>query len=269
MYNKIIIVVLVIVSIVFLITYIEPLTKCKKEGFNAKKNYLDGVDVIYWINLDRSTDRRQRMEAMFQDPVFYNVPIIRIKAVDGKASNIDTILNANFEGMQPDNFTKVEYACTLSHINAIREFSKTNYKTALIMEDDMTLEYKPYWKKSVKQIMNNAPSDWEIIMLTYIIRQIPKNIYTKHNNNISGTGAYIINKSATKNILNLTTNNIYKLNNKSLHVADSFIYNYNNTYVYKYPLFIYKDDQESTIHQSHVNNIHNPSKTLINKLYNI
>lgn len=37
MYNKILIVVLVIVSIVFLLTYIEPLTKCKKEGMEPIK----------------------------------------------------------------------------------------------------------------------------------------------------------------------------------------------------------------------------------------
>ena len=92
------------------------------------------------------------------------------------------MLNANFEGMQPDKFTKVEYACTLSHINTIREFSKSNYGVALVMEDDMTLEFKPYWKKSVKQIMDNAPSDWEIIQLCYILQNnhlnLPKNNYT-------------------------------------------------------------------------------------------
>ncbi len=259
MYNKILIVVLVIVSIVFLITYIKPLTQCKKEGFNAKKNYLDGVDVIYWINLDRSTDRRQRMEAMFQDPVFYNVPIIRIKAVDGKASNIDTILNANFEGMQPDKFTKVEYACTLSHINAIREFSKTNYKTALIMEDDMTLEYKPYWKKSVKQVMNNAPSDWEILSLTYITNKLPKDLYSPSINMYSA-GAYII----KNNGLSIFDNKV-KLKPNMQHTSDNYVFNIIKTYFYKYPMFIYAYNEQSTIHQEHVNAFHDKSKSKINK----
>jgi len=34
------------------------------------KKYLDGIDVIYWINLDRATDRKIKMEKLFQDPMF-------------------------------------------------------------------------------------------------------------------------------------------------------------------------------------------------------
>jgi GR25 family glycosyltransferase involved in LPS biosynthesis len=268
MYNKILIVVLVIVSIVFLITYIEPLTQCKKEGFNAKKNYLDGVDVIYWINLDRSTDRRQRMEAMFQDPVFAGIPIIRIKAVDGKASNIDTILNANFEGMQPDKFTKVEYACTLSHLNTIKIFSESKYKTALIMEDDMTLELKPYWKKSVKQILNNAPSDWEIIQLCYIVFNTkPKNLYTKNTGNYYSNGAYIINQNGAKKMLNYSNKHI--LNQLIKHTADDYLINSLITYIYKYPMFIYGYNEQSTIHQDHINGHDLSKKNILKNIFKI
>ena len=160
------------------------------------KDYLEGIDVIYWINLDRSPDRRKRMKKMFKDPVFKGKKIIRISAVDGKAPDIDQVLNANFQGMQPEKFTKVEYACLLSHLNAIKQFSNSNSETALIMEDDMTLEFKPYWKKSVKKIMNEAPSDWEIIQLCYITNSgIPFENYTKYNNgNFASGGAYILNK---------------------------------------------------------------------------
>jgi hypothetical protein len=46
------------------------------------KDYLEGIDVIYWINLDRSPDRRKRMKKMFKDPAFKGKKIIRISAVD-------------------------------------------------------------------------------------------------------------------------------------------------------------------------------------------
>ena len=250
---NILITVLVIISVFFLFyTY-----KKNNEGFKQNKRYLDGVDVIYWINLDRSTDRRQRMEKMFQDPVFKGKKIVRISAVDGKAPDIDQVLNANFEGMQPDKFTKVEYACTLSHIKTIREFLKSNWEVALVMEDDMTLEFKPYWKKSVKQIMDNAPSDWEIIQLCYILQDnnlnLPQKIYTKNNNTYFSTGAYIINKK---------NNNIPKIIHSSNPTADLYLYNIFNTYVYKYPMFIYSNDEISTIHQDHINH-HDKSKNML------
>jgi GR25 family glycosyltransferase involved in LPS biosynthesis len=244
---NILIIVLVIISIFFLFyTY-----KKNNEGFKQKKRYLDGVDVIYWINLDRSTDRRQRMEQMFQDPVFKGKKIVRVSAVDGKAQNIDQVLNANFEGMQPDKFTKVEYACTLSHLNAIKQFSESNDEVALIMEDDMTLEFKPYWKKSVKQIIDSAPYDWDIVQLCYITSNtIPSKFYTKNPGNIYSTGAYIINKK-------YTPTKILKQNIN--HSADHYLFTLSNTYVYKYPMFIYADNETSTIHPDHIE-IHNKSK---------
>ncbi len=231
---------------------------------NIKTNdYLEGIDVIYWINLDRSTDRRKRMKKMLKDPVFKGKKIIRISAVDGKAPDIDQVLNANFEGMQPEKFTKVEYACLLSHLNAIKHFSESNDQVALIMEDDMTLEFKPYWKKSTKEIMNEAPSDWETIQLCYIISNMtPRKLYTKNTGNLFSTGAYIINPNGTKKILNYSTKHI--LNQNIKHPADDYLINSTNTYVYKYPMFIYGNNETSTIHKDHIDWHIRSKKTIIN-----
>lgn len=260
MYYSLIIIVLICVSIYFLFFYKKP--QPKKEPFKTT-DYLDGIDVIYWINLDRSVDRRQRMEKMFEDPVFAQKKIIRISAVDGKAHDIDQILNTNFEGMQPEKFTKVEYACTLSHLNTLREFSKSNDEVALVMEDDMTLEFKPYWKKSVKQIMDNAPSDWEIIQLCYIINNgIPLTKYTRYNNgNFASGGAYILNKKKIINNLTLLPRDIS-------HEADHYLFSRFNTYTYKYPMFIYGTNEISTIHQNHVSGHDNSKNIILKQLYN-
>jgi GR25 family glycosyltransferase involved in LPS biosynthesis len=225
------------------------------------KNYLEGIDVIYWINLDRSKDRRKRMEKMFKNPVFKGKKIIRVSAVDGKSPDIDQILNANLEGMQPEKYEKTIYACTLSHINAIQNFKKSADKVALIMEDDSTLEYKKYWKKTTKQIMEEAPTDWDIIQLTYtIIDKAPKKIYTKNNRKYYGTGAYIINKN------NINIPKPIKLASDSDPAADVYLYNIFNTYTYKYPMFIYSTNENSTIHQDHIQH-HNESKKKITELF--
>lgn len=241
-------------SIYFLFFYKK--SQPKKEPFKTT-DYLDGIDVIYWINLDRSVDRRQRMEKMFEDPVFAQKKIIRISAVDGKAHDIDQVLNANFEGMQPDKFTKVEYACLLSHLNAIKQFSESNNETALIMEDDMTLEYKPYWKKSVQQIIDNAPSDWDLIQLCINIDSPLKQKYTRNTGYISCSAAYIINKKCSTQI----SVNKYKLDN-ILHVSDGYLFMKTNTYAYKYPMFTYKLNEISTIHPEHLKQ-HDKNKKII------
>jgi len=255
MYYSLIIIVLICVSIYFLFFY-KKTRPLKKEGFKST-DYLDGIDAIYWINLDRSTDRRQRMQQLFEDPVFAGKKIIRISAVDGKSHDIDQILNANFEGMTPDKFSKIEYACLLSHLNAIKQFSESKYKTALIMEDDMTLEYKPHWKKSAKQIMDNAPSDWDLIQLCINIDTPLKKIYTPNTGYISCSGAYIINKKCSTKI----AMNKYKLDS-ALHVSDGYLFIKTNTYAYKYPMFTYKLNEISTIHPEHLQQ-HDRNKKII------
>jgi GR25 family glycosyltransferase involved in LPS biosynthesis len=161
----------------------------------------------------------------------------------------------------------VEYACLLSHLEVIRTFSYSGQEVALIMEDDMTLEFRPYWKKRVGEIIQNAPVDWEIIQLCYI-GEIPETDYQPWYYQFS-TGAYLINRKGAQKLMKLRRNNVYDLkkhpNPPYLH-ADSFIFSYLNTYCYKYPMFIYKNENDSLLHNEHIEE-HNNSKQKIVKMY--
>ena len=42
----------------------------------SNQNYLDGVDIIYWINLERAKDREKHMKKVLDDPVFNNIKIV-------------------------------------------------------------------------------------------------------------------------------------------------------------------------------------------------
>jgi GR25 family glycosyltransferase involved in LPS biosynthesis len=233
------------------------------------KNYLDGIDIIYWINLEESIDRKNNMLNMFKDPIFKNKNIERINAIHGKKVN----LNNYIDNYNNKNYTsKSEYGCLLSHLETIRKFSNSNYNIALILEDDCTLEFKKYWKNNIKQIIKEAPSDWEIIQLCYI--QEDKNHPIHNWNNKEkylkphqySTLSYLINKKGAKKIINSIydfNKNKYKLNDKNTaYVADVFIYNKLNTFVYKYPYFIYISNNDSTIHSDHIS-AHDKSKQII------
>ena len=139
---------------------------------------LKGVDVIYWINLERAKTRRSEMNTIFRDSAFEGIPINRISAKDHR--KINTM--SHFTLQQSDYKSTVpEYSNFLSHIETIREFSNSDDAVALIMEDDITLEYKPYWKKSIKNVIQYAPRGWQVIMLNYIIRHIILEDVTKYN----------------------------------------------------------------------------------------
>ena len=125
-----------------------------------EKDYLDGIDVIYWINLDRAKDRHKYMTDLFKDKIFKNKKIIRKKAVDYTEKNLaDMLVISDLRQ------TEQEYSCLLSHLETIRLFSETNYKTALILEDDISLDFKPYWVKTIQEVIDGAPKDWDILKL--------------------------------------------------------------------------------------------------------
>jgi len=239
--------------------------RCKyKENF--EKDYMKGLDVIYWINLDRADNRRNNMNKLFEDPVFENIPNIRITATDGK--HPDEMYKKLGQYSKQKERSDSEYGCLLSHLDAIHEFSRSDYDNAIIFEDDVTLEFKSYWKKSIGEIINDAPPDWEVIMLYYGLGT-PTFIETEYKKHNGETGAlsYLINKRGAKKLMDMSyNNNKYNLNDE-LHISDYYIYNNLNTYVYKYPYFVFSSDNDSFIHQDHVKSIHNPYKQNMIRAY--
>jgi hypothetical protein len=236
-------------------------------------DFLDGIDVIYYINLDRSKDRQNTIQEMFKDNVFYGKPIQRIEAIDGKNQNeavYDKLI------ITTKRNTKLEYACLLSHLTTIRTFAEsTLYENALILEDDMTIELKKFWRKSLRTVIENAPTDWEIIQLCYITGGQLRTEYTLNNYNknryggIASMGAYIINKTAAKKLMAEMydpVSNKYKLRDYHTHEADHYLYKVLRTYTYKYPYFIYPTHNTSTLHPEDLNS-HIRSKSRIEYMY--
>jgi len=261
-------IVLLLLFILFMFSKIQSIThnhNHNKEGFVSENEFMQGIDMVYWINLDRSPERRETMSNMFQTQVFIDIPNTRFSAIDGKTVDVFSFLDAS-EKENPQ-LNDVEYACLLSHLEVIRTFSESEHNVALIMEDDMTLEFLPYWKKTVGEIMKKAPEDWEVIQLCYN-GEIPENEYQPWSYQFS-TGAYLINQKGAQKLMNLRENDIYHLkkhpNPPFLH-ADSFIFSYLTTYCYKYPMFIYKDENDSLLHNEYLES-HAESKRRIVQMY--
>jgi GR25 family glycosyltransferase involved in LPS biosynthesis len=223
--------------------------------------YLKKCPKFYYINLDRSPERKERMENIFKQ---YKLDFQRIQAVDGKElSSWDQRLNPYEQG------------CTLSHLKAIEAFYESGEEYGIICEDDMTFEFFPLWKKPIKSIIQDAPSDWEIILLGYIIwPQNYKYLQTLYNPFIpivyNSTLSYVINRQGAEKILK---NHTYKTPNLHLYtkirpVADVILYDIVKTYVYKYSLFTYPDNNTSTIHESH-SDFHTQSKIMARKMFDL
>jgi len=223
---------------------------------------LNGIDIIYYINRDKSVNRNRNMQKMFKDPAFRHIPIARISAVGPN----DDIFDRLDISMKKQIQSRLEYACLLSHLIAIQTFSKTNYEVALIMEDDMTLEYKRFWKP-IQTTINNCPQDWDAIQLIYgNLTDYPRQLYTEntYTGKFFSAGAYLIRNSAKEFINTIYNNGQFVLNRHVTHTADNYIFTLLKTYVYKYPYFIYKTNNDSTLHSNHLST-HVRSKRIIKK----
>jgi len=220
---------------------------------------MEGVDVIYWINLRRAKERRKHMEKILKDPAFDPVKKIRFDAVDATQAMkkftlpIESVLSVNHR------VTDKEYACLASHLDAIRMFSKSKYETAIIFEDDISLDMKPYWQKTIKKVMEEAPKDWNILHLCNLILD-QKDTYYKLNYpcydpklNTSNpcrfsSAAYLIHKRAALKLMKLLWNGkTYKLPPNTYHQADSITFELLTTYVYKIPFFLIRKDNDTQL----------------------
>lgn len=100
----------------------------------------------YWINLDNAVDRRKECIQVFNEEKIKNK---RVPAILGGSSK-----------------KSKENACVLSHLKAITTVCYDKNEWAIICEDDISFELKPYWKKNINEIINHAPKNAGIIQLS-------------------------------------------------------------------------------------------------------
>jgi hypothetical protein len=127
------------------------------------------------------------------------------------------------------------------------------------MEDDILFNFLSLHKESLKDIIINAPKDFDIIKLSNTEFETKyESKYNKWTNikNIKFSGgafAYIITKHAANIISSyININNNFIDNNIIINFTDIFIYRLVKTYIYHYSYFL-SNYSDSTIHPSHAN----------------
>ena len=230
-------------------------------SYTKHKSNFFGNYPVYYINLDRSPDRKTFMEEQFN--LFNLNKLRRVNAVDGKTLtrkggviNNNITFNNNYQ-----EGTLSELGCLLSHIIAIKEAYYSGNDICVIFEDDMLITIPFLCKEiSIDYIIDKAPDNWTMINLICYIecKKHYKNdntfIPVKESEGCYCTGAYIINRKGMENILKgmdkykiiIDTNNVE--NGPSI-AADLFLYRRAiHSYVYgDKPLFIPNQYGKSTI----------------------
>lgn len=179
---------------------------------------------IFIVNLKQDNERRKHIISELTKQKLDNYEII--DAINGNEFNEKEIKKNTFrnkKNLNPWN-TKMspsQIGCALSHIKIYREFIKTDYDYALILEDD-AIFVKNFNKKLINFILNSFKYKKQIILLSEI-----KEFYNKPINktekyelvdvtNAFFTHAYFINKGAAKSIISF--------NYPVKTIADNFVF---------------------------------------------
>jgi GR25 family glycosyltransferase involved in LPS biosynthesis len=239
----------------------------KKQLSNQKINYpinkLNNIPILF-INMDKDKDRLNNITSQIKK---YNIQNVhRIPGVNGKeikfeGDNLrDFSFTNNFSNI---TISKSELGCTISHIRAIKYAYDNNLGTVMIIEDDISFELMPYWKKTLNEILKEVPKDWKVIQFfndCKIFKCIDCNKFVdSKEERCNGLVVYIINKKGQEYINNLFNNNVLNLDKNRLKsiIADNLLPSYiDGFYSYREPLLTTNNDSEkldSTIHPIHTN----------------
>lgn len=204
---------------------------------------------MFYINLERHKTRREFIESQL---LKNNIYATRIEGVDGRNVLPRVICSDS-------KITPYEIACTLSHLKAIITAYSEGDESAIIFEDDVSFQLVPYWDTTISQLVETAPSDWEILHLSnymFPLHETPQLQFKKYNKNFSCCG-YIINRKGMKKIIDkMVQGDVISLDHKSINpVADELIYRLvDGCYIPNRVFFIPYNDtgkMDSTIHKDH------------------
>tara|TARA_Y100000389_G_scaffold84558_1_gene81217 strand:- start:7315 stop:8004 length:690 start_codon:yes stop_codon:yes gene_type:complete len=202
----------------------------------------------FFINLEDAVERKEKCENEFHNN---NVEGVRVRAVECKPSDFpSSIKNAK------------ENACFRSHIKAMRQFvNTTDDEYAMICEDDITFDFKKYWRCEPDELLKIAPNDTGIIQLCVIYTRIDLNPEWGEQEDFFRWGeipsvgsclAYIITRRCAVQLLDYYDS---LENLKRIGSTDSKVGIYSNAtrftdtvaYTYKYPMFVYPMENDTQI----------------------
>ncbi len=117
---------------------------------------------FYYINLDRSIDRKKAAE---QQAAMHGINLQRVAAVDGRALKEEDLTAYDRAKRKLEYRTDLspgEHACILSHLKTLRLFLETDKQYAVILEDDFVLH--PKFTDGINWLVHKT-SGWEALKL--------------------------------------------------------------------------------------------------------
>jgi len=155
------------------------------------RSVLTGFPHIVCVNLDRRSDRWERMQGRLAAAGIESVQ--RFAAADGRT----VPLPANWSS------TPGAYGCLLSHVAVVRQARELDWPSVLILEDDVELD--PAFRERLSAFMTNVPQDWDVLYFGALHMEDPIDVapHVQRVQRAYSTYAYALSSSVFDAFLNL------------------------------------------------------------------
>jgi GR25 family glycosyltransferase involved in LPS biosynthesis len=215
----------------------------------------------YWINIDRSQDRRAFMEEQFKKNSLDNVRVSAITPHDfDEVLEDKRPLTCKHPGCVRCEY---EYACISSHIKAMIEGLKDESNDwFVVMEDDIVIPFDIDYNKMIGELLKEAPTA-QLVQLLILYGPTVKALYNlsitqnmpfiKWQYLLPSTGMYIISREGAEILVGkYFKNNKYDFTTCEYQVvADVALYSSINSYATTFPFAYPNIDLVSEIHPEH------------------
>jgi hypothetical protein len=230
---------------------------------NKASYKLKGFPKCLWINLNRCVQRKEYMENQFKYWEIYDH--VRISGIDGKEDDPTSYL----KGSVPHNMNNGEIGCVLSHLNAIKYFvEKTDLNEIMIMEDDLDMNTVKYWNFTWSDVRSKLPINFDTCQFTIINPNgITLKLHQRFINDFSAA-CYLITRHHAIKIMKLhNRGNQWKIdqNIRPRAVSEDLILDSGKGY--STPLFNYRLDLGSAIHEEHIDIFHKDSGNALDEFW--
>jgi hypothetical protein len=180
--------------------YVKPKTlwdilKIDEQNYLAKEigNKLEGFPKTYYVSLEESKCRQEKLEKALGNYKVYPKPIL-----SKRFSESDDIIT----GKYLHQLNSGTAGCCVSHLKAIKYwYDSTDDDYAFFCEDDLSLETVEYWDFSWKDFIESLPEDAEGIQLLAIRNDFETFELRERYWNDWGATAYILTRDYAKKII--------------------------------------------------------------------
>ena len=151
--------------------------KDTNEPMENKKQWHEYVDVFYYINLDHREDRKNELVGELKKKGVPENKIVRISAVNKKGQG--------------------DLGCSLSHAETMKQFTESNYKNCIVLEDDFVFMQELDTVNSFfnRFFENEIPYDVCMLSANVIDTKPTKYEFLQKVNNAQTTSGFMVAKT--------------------------------------------------------------------------